>query len=196
MTQTLPFLTPPAQPKQRRCGNSTSGIIELPELGGLTVGESDTIQKLSHTDESAFVVGARISEAISKAEGISISEAFTIAEKAISGMALEGDAIPLRIKYAEDIERLSATFRAENQLLMRAKVTAVLRHRLMPEWTLADTDTLPRALFADILQLVEDEISAENNELAEPPDDETLGKPPEANGNNRKRIGRRSAGKS
>lgn len=193
----LPFLTPPREAQMRRCGNAASGVLELPVLGGLTVGEAALTTHLIGDQESAFVVAARASEAIAKEEQISLSEAFTIIDNALRGVELEDTAEAIRLKYAPLVEQVGKTFAISNQRTMRAQVTALIACRLnQPDWSLEDTDGLHRALFSDLLQLVEDELAAEENEPPAPADDESLGKPPEASTNERKRTGRRSAGNS
>jgi hypothetical protein len=70
----LPFLQAPATPEKRVVGNEASGTLEVPVLGGLTVGESATIQDLLAKDQSSFVKGAQAADAIAKAEGITLTE--------------------------------------------------------------------------------------------------------------------------
>ena len=92
---TLPFVQAPEAPTLRRLGTAASGILEMPVLGGLTVGESAVVSDLLAAEQSAFVKGAQIADAIAKAEEISISEAFSIIESAISGKALGTTGLPI-----------------------------------------------------------------------------------------------------
>lgn len=190
----LPFLTPPATASKRKCGNSASGILELPVLGGMTVGESAVITELLAEEQSAFVKGAQISDAIAKAESISLSEAFSIIEQSITGAKLEEKADEIRTRHAAKIDEVARIYRTAGQRNMEATVTAMIRCRCdLPAWSVADTRTMHRALFNDVWQLAQDEQDAEDNPAA-PPTEEDLGKQPAADGAAKKRTGRASSG--
>lgn len=194
MSSALPFITPPKAPTMRRLGTEASGIIEMPAYGGLTVGESALITQLLAKEQSTFVAGARIAEAIAKAEDISLTEAFNIIEAAVRGTELEPDAEGIRIRHAGQIEQVARIYATSGQRNMAATVTALIACRLeRPDWSLEDTKTLHRALFNAIWELAEAEQAAENVEPAAPPDEETLGKRPEGNTKFRRPTGERSA---
>lgn len=190
---TLPFVTPPAPSRKRLIGNQESGVLEFEVRGGLTVGESATISELLASEQSAFVRGAQIADAIAKEESISLTEAFSICEKAISGVALEPEADRIRVQHAERIEQLAQSYAKAGQRNMEASVTALIRHRLhQPQWSMADTQGLKRVLFQGIWQLVLDEQAAEEMTSAPVTEDE-LGKPLRASGAQRKRTGKPSS---
>ena len=190
---TLPFVQAPEAPKTRRLGTPASGILEMPVLGGLTVGESAVISELLANEQSSFVKGAQIADAIAKAEQISISEAFNIIEGAISGRQLEERAEEIRTKHAALIQEVAQVYASAGQRNMDATVTALIRCRCnLPDWSIQDTRKEKRVLFNAIWQLAQEEIEAENMP-AEPPTDEELGKPPAADGAVAKRTGRRSS---
>lgn len=192
--RTLPFVQAPAAPTKRRIGTPASGILEMPVLGGLTVGESALISELLASSQSAFVKGAQIADAISKAENISISEAFSIVESAISGKALEDEAERIRTSHAEQIEEVARIYASAGQRNMEATVTALIRTRCdQPDWGVEDTRTLHKVLFNGIWQLAQDEQQAEDT-ASEPPSDEELGKPRPASGAGTKRTGAASSG--
>ena len=189
----LPFVQPPAPTRIRRIGNDSTGILEFTVRGGLTVAESATVAELLAGEQSSFVRGAQIADAIAKEEAISLSEAFSICEKAISGTALEPEAETLRIKHADRIQQLAETYAKAGQRNMEASVTALIRHRLdLPSWSIQDTRGMDRVLFQGIWQLVLDEQAAEDLPTAAISDDD-LGKPQRANGVPRKRTGKPSS---
>lgn len=191
----LPFVRPPKTRELRKLGNATSGVLEFPVLGGLTVGESALINELMANEQSAFVEGARIADGIAKAEGISLSEAFAIIEDAVRGRALEERAEEIRLHHAARIDALSRLYAAAGQKNMAATVTALIACRLeQPQWSLQDTKTLHRTLFDAIWALAQEEQEAEAQDPPAPPDEESLGKQPEDSGESRKRIGVKSAG--
>ena len=159
------------------------------------MGEASVIAELMAAQQSSFVQGARIADAIAKAEGISISEAFTIIEQSVRGAELEPDADAIRLRHAGRIEEVAKVYAGAGKRNMAATVTALIRCRLnMPEWCPEDTATLLEPLFNDIWALAEAEQAAEGVADADAPDDELLGKPPEESGNDTKRTGRRSRG--
>ena len=191
---TLPFVQAPEAPKTRRLGTPASGILEMPVLGGLTVGESATISELLATEQSSFVKGAQIADAIAKAEGISISEAFNIIEGAISGRPLEERAEEIRTKHAAQVQEVAQVYAAAGQKNMEASVTSLIRCRCsLPDWGIDDTRQMHRALFNAIWQLAQEETDAESLP-SDPLTDEELGKPPAADGAATKRTGRKSFG--
>jgi len=175
-------------------GTLDSGTLEIPILGGLTVDESDTISMLLAQDQSAFVRGAKLADAIATEEGIELAEAFAIIEQAITGATLEPNAEAIRLKHAERIEQVVQVYQSAGARNMTASVTAIIRHRLeRPQWTLEQTGKLPRVLRESIWQLIQDEQAAENLPDNRPTDEE-LKKPPPASGKGRKPTGAQSSG--
>lgn len=194
MTHSLPFRTAPRQHPPRLVGTLDSGTLEIPVLGGLTVDESGTIAELLATDQSAFVRGAKLADAIATEEGIQLAEAFAIIALAITGATLEPDAEAIRLRHAERIEQVAQVYQAAGQRNMEASVTAIIRHRLdLPAWSPEETRAMPRVLLQDIWQLIQDEQAAENLPENRPTEEE-LGKQPPASGRGRRPTGGRSSG--
>lgn len=190
---TLDFVVPPVPTSRRRIGNEYSGILEVEVKGGLTTDESDTISDLLSEEQSSFVQAAKLADAIATSESISQLEAFTIIEKAISGLDLEPDADAIRLRHAEAIAEIAKLYRLSATRNVEASITAIIRHRLdRPQWGLSDTRALHKALRSGIWQLVLDEQAAEDMPSA-PLSEEELGKPPAADGSATKRTGRRSS---
>lgn len=189
----LPFVVAPAKPKTRRVGNETSGVLEIPVLGGITVGEAAVTAELLALEQSSFAAGARLADAIAKEENISISEAFHIIEAAVFGRELEPNADTIRIRHITRIEEVARIYTASGQRNMEATVTAILRCRLdLPDWSLADTRTLHRNLFEEIWRLAQEEQNAED--IPTPPvNEDDLKKPPQERTTPPKRTGRKSS---
>lgn len=191
--RSLPFVQAPKEPAILRLGTAASGILEMPVLGGLTVGESAVISELLASEQSAFVKGAQMADAIAKSEDISISEAFSIIESAISGKALEPEADSIRTRHAEQIEQVARVYASAGQRNMEATVTALIQCRCsLPDWTVHDTRKMHRALFNAIWALAQQEQDAEAMP-AEPPTEDELGKPLPADGAGLKPTGRKSS---
>lgn len=188
----LPFIQPPQARELRRVGNDITGILEVPVLGGLTVGESATISELLAMEQSSFVAGAKVADAIAKQEDITITEAFSLIESAISGRELEPQAEVIRLRHAQAIEKIAGIYAKAGQRSLEATVTAILRHRLnMSEWGIEDTKGLPRALFNDLWKLAQAEQDAENQPVTLHSEEE-LKKPLPADGKPPGRTGRKS----
>jgi hypothetical protein len=190
----LPFITPPAPRTTRQIGNLQVGVLEVEVRGGLTVGESATISELLAAEQSAFVRGAQIADAIAKQESISLTEAFQLIENAIAGRTLEPDADAIRLRHAEQIAEVARVYSKAGLVNMEATVTALVRSRCnLPHWTVEDTRKMDKPLFDGLWQLAQDEQAAEDLPNTSPTEDE-LGKqqPVKATGN--KRTGRNSSG--
>ena len=163
-------------------------------LGGLTVDEADTISELLADDQSAFVKGAQLADAIATEEGISIAEAFAIIEQAIGGAKLEDAAEAIRLRHADRIEAVVRCYSAAGSRTMNASITAIIRHRLdQPAWSLDQTRKLAQVLRQDIWQLVQDEQAAEGMPENRPTEEE-LGKRQRGSGRGRRRTGAPSSG--
>ena len=181
----LPFIQPPAAPKMRRCGNDQTGILEFPILGGLTVGESQIISQLSGSQESSLAESARLAQQVAKVEGISLSDAFGVIEKALSGTLDDPKQIELVERHQEVIDKLRVFFAQQGIKTQTATVTALIRCRLnLPDWD--DLAHLPQALFDDIWNFAQSETAAEENEPSAPPTEEELGKLPGASKNGKR----------
>ena len=181
----LPFIQPPAAPKMRRCGNEQTGILEFPILGGLTVGESQIISQLSGAQESSLAESARLAQQIAKTEGISLSEAFGVMEKSLSGTLDDPKQMELVERHQEVIDKLRVFFAQQGVKTQTATVTALIRCRLnLPDWD--DMAHLPQALFDDIWNFAQAETAAEENEPSSPPTEEELGKPQGASKNGKR----------
>jgi hypothetical protein len=190
----LPFLSPPSAPTKRRIGNERCGILELEVRGGLTVGESATIADLLAGEQSSFVRGAQIADAIAKEESLSLTEAFQIIESAISGRTLEPEADAIRIKHADRIEEVARVYAKAGRVNMEATVTGLIRSRCnLPDWTVDDTRKLDKVLFDAIWELAQDEQIAEAMP-SNPPSEDDLKKPQPVTAKRKAPTGAKSSG--
>lgn len=190
----LPFIQPPAPRTTRQIGNAQVGVLEVEVRGGLTVGESATISELLAKEQSSFVRGAQIADAIAKEESISLTEAFQVIESAIAGRPLEADADAIRLRHAERIAEVARVYSKAGQVNMTATVTALVRSRCnLPSWSLSDTEAMDKPLFDGLWQLAQDEQGAEDLPSSPPSEDELKKQPPAVPAGN-KRTGRRSTG--
>jgi hypothetical protein len=166
----------------------------VPVLGGLTVAESATIQELLAKDQSTFVKAAQIADAIAKAEGVTLVEAFELVEAAVAGRELEPNAMAMKLRHAVRMEEMGQVLRSAGERTRQATVTALIRHRLgMAEWGMEDTQGLHRKLFDELYRLAEDETVAEDLP-SKPRTEEELGKPQAGDGARRRGTGKRSSG--
>lgn len=191
----LDFVVPPAAARVRRIGNSVCGVLEIEERGGLMVEEDDLIAELLEGGESAYVESAKAADAIAAAESVSLTEAFSIVRKSIFGEDLEANAEIIRIRHAPLIQHVAEVYARTGRRTMEASVTAIIKCRHKPEWTLQQTRKMDRTLYQGIYKLVLDEQTAEKM-ADEAPTEETLGKPPAGSRKRRARTGRQSSGSS
>jgi hypothetical protein len=174
----LPFVVQPTSTQKRQIGTAASGILEVPVRGGLTVAEAAEISALQADEESSFTVGAKIADAIAKAESISLVEAFQLIQDSVIGTELEPAAQAIRVKHSAQIEEVAKVYAAAGERAMRATVTAMIRCRLdQPDWSMDDTGKLPRVLFQGLWELAQEEIAAENNDAAPPTEDDLKKQP-------------------
>ena len=158
------------------------------------MGESATIAELLAGEQSSFVRGAQIADAIATEESLSLTEAFQIIESAIGGRTLEPAADAIRLRHAERIDEVGRVFALAGRRDREATVTALIRSRCnQPQWSLAETQGLDQALFDDLWALARDEQAAEDMP-ATPASEEDLKKQlPEAPAA-KKRPGAKSSG--
>ena len=172
---TLPFLHKPAEPKVKLCGNEASGVLEFPIYGGLTVGESHTIEQMTVTDQPKLVKAAQFSEVVAKRAGITRTEAYDLVQRAVGMQELSEDEEKIMSAYEKEINEQRLFFHGLNVRSNNAQVIALVRCRLgLPDWN--DLANMHKALYDDILELAEEEIAAENMPAATPPTEEELGK--------------------
>jgi len=189
----LPFVVAPRTPELRRVGNEVTGVLEIPVLGGITVGEAAVVAELLANEQQAFVQGARIADAIAKEENITLSEAFHIVEAGAFGKTLEPTADEIRTRHAERIAEITKIYATAGRRNMEATVTALLRCRLnLPHWSTEDTRTMHEVLFNGVLELAREEQDAENM-VSSPITEEDLKKQPPETTTPPKRTGRKSS---
>ena len=191
----LKFVTPPAAAEVRRIGDEQVGVIEVPVRRGLTVTESDFVADLMDEVEPVYVAKAKAADAIATSEKISRVEAMAVIDALLDGEQLEDDAKLISERHEELLLQVASQFRKYVRFYRRAVVSALIRYRLGDtEWEKTMT-TLDPVLFDGLYQLATEEQVADQGD-AEPPTEEELGKPPEANGNGSGRTGTRSSGRS
>jgi hypothetical protein len=189
----LPFVQAPIEPEIRRCGNAQTGILEFPVLNGLTVGEGEIIEKLSDSQAGTLEVSARVAQTVARKEKITLTEAFGVIEKALSGQELEPAQEKLVERHSADIDELRMFFAQQGAKTQTATVTALIRCRLnLPKWD--DMAHLPRALFNEIWAFAEEEIAAEGQGAVHVPTEEELKKPQVAPSNGKAPIGNQLVG--
>lgn len=191
----LPFIQPPAPRTTRQIGNEQVGVLEVEVRGGLTVGESATISELLAEEQSSFVRGAQIADAIAKEESISLTEAFQIIESAIAGRPLEAEADAIRLRHAERIAEVARVYAQAGQRNLEATVCAIVRSRCAgcSTYSLEDVRGMAKPLFDGLWQLAQDEQAAEDLPSSPPSEDDLKKQQPGAPAGN-KRTGRRSTG--
>jgi hypothetical protein len=191
----LPFVVQPKAAELRRIGTETTGILEVPVKGGLTVGESDFVADQMESEESAYVAKAKAAEVIATAESITRVEALAVIESMLDGAELEPKAKEIAERHEETLLRVAGQFRKYVRTYRRAVVGAILSIRLgVKDWK-QELDNLDPVLFDGLYQLASEEQTADQGD-AEPPTEDELGKQPEASSSANEPTGARSSGRS
>lgn len=187
----LDYITPPPEPVEKIVGNKKCGEVKILVRGGLTTEEEAAISELLVSEKSAYVRTAELSEVVSEKEKvkylneetnkfepreISVSEAYSVITGAIFGREAEPGTEEIRLKYAAEIEEISAYWAMAGQRQKEAAVTALIRSRMgKPGWTMQHTRTLPSGLTSAIYAVFQEE-RGNNDEPEITPSDEELGK--------------------
>ena len=177
----LPFVQAPKEPEIRRCGNAQTGILEFPVLGGLTVGEAQIIEDMSGGHDSLEKT-AQLAQSIQQKEKITLMEAIDIVDKAVQHLVLSPKSAKIAERYTDAIAALRRHFYEEGSKKNNAAVIALIRCRLnLPDWD--DLAHLHKDLWADILKLAGDELTAEETPKSEPLTEDQIKKQPAENKN-------------
>jgi len=148
MAKKLPFVVEPKY-KKYTLGNESTGVLEIRVVGDLTVAELATIANLE-SGISLFETASKLAVEISEAEGLDLMRVYHFVNNAAMDSEVEEELLPLKVKYAEKIRVLCTIITdrtLDNQL---AVVTAIIKHRLNPDWTIADSAELPARLVAEL----------------------------------------------
>ena len=161
-TNSLPFLTAPAKATRKQIGNDVIGIVELPVLSSLKIGEVlTTTALLEGTDaegSKALVQVTRLAQRISNEQKMSITEAFAAIEASLIAENVSDEQHEIKAKYLEEFIELSQAYSSQGQTRILASVTSLIRHRLKrPGWTVEQTKELPSELVDALFHFYESE---------------------------------------
>lgn len=183
-TLDLPFVVAPQKVKRQRIGTKATGVLELPVLGSLQVGEVITVSDLTDEEESSVVLAAKLAQRISAEQQISVSEAFALVEAAALGKEMGEEQDAIRLQYLPEVAALTKSWVERGRRRMLASVTALIQHRLeRPEWTMAETVKLPQPLMEALFAFFEAERTAAEPDSAAPPSEDEIKKPLPVDGN-------------
>ncbi|MBD2005615.1 MULTISPECIES: hypothetical protein [Cyanophyceae] len=198
----LPFKITPKQ-NTKLVGDEASGVLEIPVLGGLKVGEQIAVDEAIRSLPNTFAEASRLAVKVDAEQELGdLLFAFDIVatpsweeyqKEEIEILQSEGKLSPkeaqkrqseleakakifrqCRIRYAPDILALNANSEQAGRAKQLAAVSAILAHRVDDSWTTEDSKDLSDALFQKIWEFAQDEMTGE----AEPekPTAETVGK--------------------
>jgi len=161
-TNSLPFITAPVKATKKQIGNDVIGIVELPVLSSLKIGEVlATTELLEGTDaegSKALVQVTRLAQRISNEQKMSITEAFAAIEASLLAENVSDEQQEIKAKYLEEFVELSQAYSNQGQTRILASVTSLIRHRLKrPGWTVEQTKELPSELVDQLFQFYESE---------------------------------------
>ena len=197
------YITPPRQFEDRLIEGKDGSSFYIKVRGGLTTEELQTVSLiLEAEDEDAFDIAAELSEEIHLAEGISRQEAYSIIERATFRKPIldqdeetKNKELEIKLKYNEDIRRVRVAWKSASLRETEAAITAMIRCRVETdgEWTIKDTrEKLTGDVFSQIADLMNEE-QRPYQKPSQPPSEEELKKPQEAEEQNPKSIGSQSS---
>ena len=177
----LPFKTEPTKTTEI-VGNSQIGELEFPVVGDLTVREQAWITE-HMAKHSTFLEMARIANKVAKAAKIQPVAAHRFLTKCVTAAMLgqrteefDEKEDNLRIKFAREIEELSAALLRQQWERQLVTVTALIRYRLedMLDFTVEDARDLSQQLIVEIYMFAmretgtpDEEVMQSEGELAE-----------------------------
>jgi hypothetical protein len=181
----LPFKTSPKQ-ETREVGNEDIGILEFPVVGDLTVREQAFITE-HLAGNSTFLEVARIANKVAKAAKIQPVAAHRFVTKCVTFAMLGNGEFDereenLRIKFARELEELSAFLLKTQWERQLVTVTALIRFRLegMEEFTIEEARDMSQQLLTEIyaFSLIETGAASDDEGVLESEEEiaENLGK--------------------
>lgn len=129
----LPFLTEPKN-QMVQVGTKETGIIELPRYNGLTVAELLFVEK--HTAQLPDIRQEAAKLAIETAQAHNVSPLVIYNALLSNNVAVIGQShLQQAIEFQQLVERVTPATKV-------AEVTACIRYRLEPDWTVEDTQQM------------------------------------------------------
>lgn len=125
----LPFKTEP-KPELYLVGDEASGTLEIPKLGDLTPNERIFITEEMKALPDVRIEGVKIAKTIAQAMGKSLMETYEALTR--GNMVVLSEYIEEVLNFQQLVDKVGD----RRELVM---TTAIVRFRLVPDWTLADT---------------------------------------------------------
>ena len=147
---TLPFKT---QPKNDvvEVGTAQTGTIELPRFYGLTVAELLFIEQ--HTADLPDIRQEAAKLAIAAAPDLKVSPLVVFNALLGNNAAILGQThLQEAVEFQQLVERVTPATKV-------AEITACIKHRLQPDWTIADTQRMDPRLQAQVSVFVYREVN-------------------------------------
>jgi hypothetical protein len=169
MAVKLPFdVEPKAQPIQERVGNEDIGILKLPRINDLSPADRLFIRNTSKTMPNIQREAVKMAKAIAASAGMKLVEAYE---------ALVGGDTEVLGEYLEEILAFQDLVEEVSAQRPQIMATAMLR-RVVPDWTLEQTQTLSSGLIQSLAEFANKEEHGWEvaTEAAEPVSEETLKK--------------------
>ncbi len=136
--------------------------VDLPVLGRLQQQEREFIELDVESRPDAFGYTAYLAGTIAQAEELDIYQVYWLLTGDEQCQFSEEQKITLRVKYVQDINRVSAQVKELGYLRKRAEVTALLLGRGgLSDWTLEKTANLPDEQFEAVYAFAVAEVLGE-----------------------------------
>ena len=167
-------------------GNEAIGVLEIPRLRGLKVGEQAEIEAICEASPDPLTLACKLACKVQQERGI---EDLRFCFDAIVDPFLDQKLDPaqtktfqeIRILYAQEIADLNRQTGLVQKDKVTATVTVLIKWRLVPEWTAADTQDLSEGLYQALWEFAQKEMMGDTEPDSKPLTAEDLKKQPGAN---------------
>ena len=181
----LPFRILPSQ-EVATVGNDAIGTLEIPRLYGLKVGEQAEIEALCEGQPDPLTLACKLACRVQQERGLEdLRFCFDAIVDPFLDQKLDADKIKLfheiRILYAQEIAELNRQTGQSQKDRVTFTVSTLIKWRLVPEWTVEDTQDLSDGLYQALWHFAETEMSGEIPSESKPLAADDLKKPPGAN---------------
>lgn len=136
---TLPYKNKP-QASTELIGNDQIGTLEFPKFNSLKVGEAQVWENQSKKQVRTTLEIYRVAGIIARAKGIEIVDAVDLIQESNDDLWLE---------FANELEQITKAQISPIDIQLE-KATAIIKSRLVPEFTLEDCQQLPEQLIKEI----------------------------------------------
>jgi hypothetical protein len=170
----LPFIILPKSPEVVMLGNEEIGTLNIPKLGHLSINEQRWIKEELKDVPNINQEAVRLAKKVAESTGYALVDVYT---------AFTGGDRTLLQNNLEEVLAFQDALNTSSEQRSLVYATAILKFRVLPEWTIADTSDskkIPLALVEEIAAFAFNEearwVEPDPEAEVEPLTEEDLGK--------------------